>query len=718
MSKVEINAVALATDLSVSALLFQSKALLDQLSEYTDDNFPPEAVRIASLLRLLVARAHETLLGYLEVAGVQSRSQSTALRAIGRAIHVVSAYVRYLHASDHFRSPPGIQQAISALVERHAPDAGCAAGEAVVLVRPQWTYNLKYVDVITQLQKELGEHISFALDESMGGKSLTEFLQALWKEESARTPKLDPLPKHVSVLSFAGLDRDDVLLYPLLAHELGHFLDLASATKGAASTASARGVLPTQPAFEKLVATYGSAPSPKWIIDEYESVCEKIQVGMREITADLLATRCAGLAYLFAFYEFFKTLTSYPGAAISYGTGYPGFGFRLNLIWSELVSRKPGLDVIPSLVRLLNEKEVSGASVVRSYLKNVGQRATASVAPLPEPKTLTEAIVRLMADCVQQAVPTLQTVARTLIPEMKAARVPDRLADMVAQLSDRVPPFQPSMRSERKLSQFAGWEFSEVLTAGWVYQIGIGEQAERSKIQVPSQFKEYRDTCLLLFKALELNGSKKAIFELTESTVAERDMEPSTQWQLGKGALCGPSMKFALDAVASKERLVICPDYGDDPIQAASWDLHLGHWFRTAKRTSMTSIDIAVRAERVKAMRRGQSEHFIPFDKRFVLHPGDFALAASLEYVCLPSGVMAFVEGKSSLGRAGLLIATATQVAPGFKGCIVLELYNSGTVPIELRPAMRVAQLVMVCTDHLVPAKWLYAGNFQVQVRP
>ena len=64
------------------------------------------------------------------------------------------------------------------------------------------------------------------------------------------------------------------------------------------------------------------------------------------------------------------------------------------------------------------------------------------------------------------------------------------------------------------------------------------------------------------------------------------------------------------------------------------------------------------------------------------------------------------------------VIATATQVAPGFRGCLVLELYNSGTVPIVLRPAMRIAQLVFVSTDAPLPKEWLYRGQFQVQVKP
>jgi dCTP deaminase len=90
----------------------------------------------------------------------------------------------------------------------------------------------------------------------------------------------------------------------------------------------------------------------------------------------------------------------------------------------------------------------------------------------------------------------------------------------------------------------------------------------------------------------------------------------------------------------------------------------------------------------------------------------------SLEYVAVPSDLMAFVEGKSGLGRGGLIIATATQVAPGFKGGIVLELCNSGTVPLILRPGMQIAQLVFITTDRVLPEKWGYSGSFRCQVKP
>jgi dCTP deaminase len=235
------------------------------------------------------------------------------------------------------------------------------------------------------------------------------------------------------------------------------------------------------------------------------------------------------------------------------------------------------------------------------------------------------------------------------------------------------------------------------------------------------RLQEYSNTCLLLLKALELEGARKAIASINATNAhSDRVDKPKVTKgsKPGRGVASGPSLRQALDKRSPSERLVLCPDFGDDPIESASRDIHLGHWFRVSKRTSLPSVDIAYGADRAKARRLGQSEVFIGPNSQFFLQPGDFALAASLEYVCLPANLMAFVEGKSSLGRAGLLVATATQVAPGFKGCIVLELYNAGTVPIILRPAMRIAQLVLVFTDVPLSVEWRYDGAFQVQIKP
>jgi dCTP deaminase len=104
--------------------------------------------------------------------------------------------------------------------------------------------------------------------------------------------------------------------------------------------------------------------------------------------------------------------------------------------------------------------------------------------------------------------------------------------------------------------------------------------------------------------------------------------------------------------------------------------------------------------------------------QRFIIHPGDLVLGASLEFLALPADLMAFVEGRSTLGRMGLIVATASQVAPGFHGVIILELANAGTVPLELTPGIAIAQLVFQTLTERAPSEELYRGKFYCQIKP
>jgi len=85
--------------------------------------------------------------------------------------------------------------------------------------------------------------------------------------------------------------------------------------------------------------------------------------------------------------------------------------------------------------------------------------------------------------------------------------------------------------------------------------------------------------------------------------------------------------------------------------------------------------------------------HYVPFGDSYFLHPRSFVLGTTLEWVRLPRDLAAYVVGRSSWGRRGLIIATATGVHPGFTGCITLELTNVGEIPIAIKPGMAVCQL-------------------------
>ena len=99
--------------------------------------------------------------------------------------------------------------------------------------------------------------------------------------------------------------------------------------------------------------------------------------------------------------------------------------------------------------------------------------------------------------------------------------------------------------------------------------------------------------------------------------------------------------------------------------------------------------------------------------EKYILLPGQFVLATTMEYFELPDNLTAFVEGRSSLGRMGLFIQNAGWVDPGFKGEITLELFNANRCAIELNAGRRVGQLVFAQLDK--DALHPYRGKYQGQ---
>ena len=98
----------------------------------------------------------------------------------------------------------------------------------------------------------------------------------------------------------------------------------------------------------------------------------------------------------------------------------------------------------------------------------------------------------------------------------------------------------------------------------------------------------------------------------------------------------------------------------------------------------------------------------------FVLFPGEFILATTMECVDIPVDVASFVQGRSSIGRIGLSVQNAGFVDPGFKGHITLELKNDGPVPIQLLAGYPVAQLIIMDAEDVEDG---YSGKYQNQVR-
>ena len=135
------------------------------------------------------------------------------------------------------------------------------------------------------------------------------------------------------------------------------------------------------------------------------------------------------------------------------------------------------------------------------------------------------------------------------------------------------------------------------------------------------------------------------------------------------------------------ERVVIDP-FESVMIQPSSIDVRMDRYFRVFENHRYPHIDPAVDQSDLTRVVEAQGE------EPFILHPGEFVLGSTFEVVSLPDDLAARVEGKSSLGRLGLLThATAGFVDPGFSGHVTLELANVATLPIKLYPGMKIGQL-------------------------
>jgi dCTP deaminase len=137
-------------------------------------------------------------------------------------------------------------------------------------------------------------------------------------------------------------------------------------------------------------------------------------------------------------------------------------------------------------------------------------------------------------------------------------------------------------------------------------------------------------------------------------------------------------------------RIVLEP-FDEQLIQPSSVDVRLDRYFRVFLNHTMAVIDVRQNLEELtRLVEIPESDP----DRAFILHPGEFVLGSTLERIALPDDTVARIEGKSSLGRLGLLIhSTAGFIDPGFDGHITLELSNVASLPITLYPGMKIGQI-------------------------
>ena len=165
--------------------------------------------------------------------------------------------------------------------------------------------------------------------------------------------------------------------------------------------------------------------------------------------------------------------------------------------------------------------------------------------------------------------------------------------------------------------------------------------------------------------------ARAATCEVTDLTARDEDETPTNVLYVSK------------DGVSANE----------DIAGASSHDVRLGRHFIVFKRNQISVLNAL---DRDAQSRQIQEEVEVGWGEKFILHPHEMVLAVTLESLVISDECTAQVLSRSSLGRMGLLSATAVQVQPGFRGCLTLELVNLASVPLGLSPGQRIAQIVPI----------------------
>jgi dCTP deaminase len=156
--------------------------------------------------------------------------------------------------------------------------------------------------------------------------------------------------------------------------------------------------------------------------------------------------------------------------------------------------------------------------------------------------------------------------------------------------------------------------------------------------------------------------------------------------------------------------------FAEAMVQPSSVDVRLDRFFRVFENHKYSVIDPSIEQSELTR------EVIVEPNEHFILHPGEFVLASTYEIITLPDDIAGRLEGKSSLGRLGLLThSTAGFIDPGFSGHITLELSNVANLPVKLFPGMKIGQLCLIKLSSPAEHPYgsaVYASRYQGQRGP
>ena len=697
---------------SQDALLYQAMTLREELEGISDDEYPHDAQRIRDLFLSLTDGVVEQL--ELQAGSLAGDPDEDAekIRSLSKVLHDLYSWLRYLRTSIPSQTPPAVQLAFTKLLRDHFPSE--KNGDPIILVRPKWKYNFQCLPLIWHVRKIALPSI-FDPDRDHANAPPDYVLDELWTKHVARSGSKQDRPRQIGILSFAGLDTRNTLLYPLLGHELGHFIDFSYDPPLYRSEPLSRSDLLVNKEVDRIWTARKNTPPDR---HELQRVAfpfkEKTSTCLRELLADLIAARILGFGYFVALAEFLKRVAPWSQPHLiddANPQGYPGIKLRLAVIHRHLVSAGFAGNIKLFLDQHRSHEQFGGdASVLARYLEE-WEKELADVLTAPSP-ALAENFVDIPWRTVHALLADVEKVAEAQVPDAKCAKLRESFFDRINRLRQYLPPSRPDESSD---------SFSEIMSASWAYQLLHGAPRQAEQAVSRNRFEELAKTCRLVLKAIELIPHAKESQPADKAgsdPVAQPVERHADECKPLPGVLSSREIRRRINLpVAHDEHLAVVP-FKPDSVQAASLDVRLGNHFALFRSTRLPRIRPGLESDERLIRTVGTERVYVPEDKTFLIHPGMFVLGTTLEFIALPGDVMGFVEGRSRLGRMGLIIATATPVAPGFHGVLVLEMTNTGAVALEVAPGMPIGQLVLQRISPPLSRAELYAGRYQCQIEP
>lgn len=323
---------------SLTALTYQAHTLVRQLAAINDQEYPIQACRVAAVLLAVATYVRDELWALYDPAHPLDRldeGTEARVRRLAKIVYTLFQYVGHLCASVHLQSPPALQAMVAELAAQFFPAAD--NGTPISLVVPQWEYNLSYIG-LGRLLRHIAKRHDLDPTARLPARTPEQLLQVLWTRWRDEQPPEactrlreqglgDTVPLQVAILSFASLDTDDALLYPLLAHELGHFIDFSFESPlhlrivgGSANT--------TRDEIEILVKAANPHTPDREVDEVWLWVTQMVRSCVTELLADCLATRMLGVSFFAALAEFLKTIAPWSEPRLT-KNGYPGITVRL-----------------------------------------------------------------------------------------------------------------------------------------------------------------------------------------------------------------------------------------------------------------------------------------------------------------------------------------------------------------------------------------------------